>query len=124
MTETLNIRQFKLVNGEEIIALVHKKNSEFIAIERPCKIQTNMLGGYQLLPWFSFSSQKLYTIERKHIIYHVEIDNDVKDAYIKASTLVSKPVELSMKAEDELLAEYEDIMEETIAERYVKKILH
>ena len=124
MTETLNIRQFKLTNGEEIVALVHEKNSEVITIERPCRVQTSIMGGFQLLPWFAFSSQKMFTLPRQHIIYHVEIDDDVKDAYIRASTLVSTPVKPLLQTEEEMLAEYEDIMEETIADRFGKKVLH
>jgi hypothetical protein len=124
MTESLNIRQFKLTNGEEIVALVHDKNSEVITIERPCRVQTSMLGGFQLLPWFAFSSQKIFTLPRQHIIYHVEIDNEVKDAYIKAATLESTPVKPISLTEEEMLAEYEDIMEETITDRLSKKIVH
>ena len=37
----LNIRQFKLMNGEEIVALVHSKDDHMIAIERPCKVHSN-----------------------------------------------------------------------------------
>jgi len=120
----LNIRQFKLMNGEEIVALVHSKDDHMIAIERPCKVHSNVLGGYQLLPWFSFSSQKMFTIERKHIIYHVEIDNDVKGAYVKASTLATEPVRPDIKTDEEMLAEYEDYLDDIRVETSSKKIVH
>ena len=48
----------------------------------------------------------------------------MKGAYINASTLVSTQVKPTLQTEDEMLAEYEDIMEETIADRFIKKVLH
>ena len=113
------------MNGEEIVGLVHGKDETMIAIERPCKVHQNVLGGYQLLPWFSFSSQRMFTIEKKHIIYHVEIDNDVKGAYIKASTLATEPVKpTEIKTEEDMLSEYEDYLEDVMVERSEKKVVH
>jgi len=122
----LNIRQFKLMNGEEIVGLVHGKDETKIAIERPCRVHQNVLGGFQLLPWFSFSSQRMFTIEKRHIIYHVEIDNDVKGAYIKASTLATEPVKPSeIKTDEDMLAEYEEYLEDVIEDRSrSKKVVH
>lgn len=123
--EDLNIRQFKLINGEEIVALVHANDDSAMVVEIPCRVHTNVLGGYQLHPWFSFSSQRMFTIEKRHIIYHVEIDDDVKDAYVKASTLASEPVTPNIKTEDEMLQEYEDYLEDRLDNKpRSKKILH
>ena len=62
--EDLNIRHFKLMNGEEIIGLVNQKEPSSYIIERPFQIKPTMMGGFSLLPWFPFSSQKLFKIEK------------------------------------------------------------
>ena len=66
---SLNIRQFKLLNGEEIIALVSEKTeSGAYIIERPFKINHGMIGGFYFVPWFPFSSQKLFKLHQGKII--------------------------------------------------------
>ena len=45
--EDLNIRHFKLVNGEDIIAIVSSKNKDNWLVERPVVITNNIVGGYQ-----------------------------------------------------------------------------
>ena len=88
----LNIRQFKLLNGEEIIALVSEKTeSGAYIIERPSKINHGMIGGFYFVPWFPFSSQKLYKLHQGKIIYHVEIDEDIKEEYIKLAKEGMRP---------------------------------
>jgi len=89
---SLNIRQFKLLNGEEIIALVSEKTeSGAYIIERPFKINHGMIGGFYFVPWFPFSSQKLYKLHQGKIIYHVEIDEDIKEEYIKLAKEGMRP---------------------------------
>ena len=65
--ENLNIRQFKLVSGETIIALISADNPSNYVIERPVIVYSNMMGGYQLADWFPFSKQKAYTINKIQI---------------------------------------------------------
>jgi len=72
--QKLNIRQFKMMNGEEIIGLVNQKEPSSYIIERPFQIKPTMMGGFSLLPWFPFSSQKLFKIEKEFIMHSVEID--------------------------------------------------
>ena len=56
--EELDIRHFKLVNGDDIIGLVNRKNDNAFLVERPVIAQSNMLGGYQFSHWFPFSDAK------------------------------------------------------------------
>jgi len=90
-TKELNIRHFKLVSGEEIVALVHNKDDEFVAIERPMKIMNNMFGGYQLVPWFVFSDQRMFALQQNQVLHHCEVDDNFKDTYVKVSTEVNTP---------------------------------
>ena len=84
--EDMNIRHFKLINGDNILALVHKKEQGRVIVERPVIVTETIIGSYSLRPWFSFSSQTLYTILDSDIMAHVLIDEDVKHTYLKAVT--------------------------------------
>jgi|21_taG_2_1085346.scaffolds.fasta_scaffold33112_2 hypothetical protein len=124
--DALNIRQIKLINGEEILALVTKVDQQKWTIERPVTIRSNMLGGYQLQPWFPFSQKKLFTIMGSDILAHVEIDLDVKETYVKAVTATpprNSPPEF--KTEEQLQAEYDELIDEVYnEEQSSKKTIH
>ena len=124
--KSLNVRQFKLVNGDDILALVNSKEDGRIIVERPVAIKTNMLGGYQLIPWFPFSQQTIYIIENTDILAHVEIDLDVKETYVKAVTATSpRTTTPKILSEEELTAEYEDLMNDIYDEDLAtKKVIH
>jgi len=109
-SEELNIRQLKLVSGDDIIALVHKKDNLMVAIERPMKIIHNLFGGYQLVPWFVFSNQTLFTLDPRQVLQHCEVSNDFKETYIKVSTeVVAPPLRSDKLFPDEI---HPDLMEE------------
>jgi hypothetical protein len=124
--KSLNVRQFKLINGDDILALVNSKEDDKVVVERPVSIKTNMLGGYQLIPWFPFSQQTIYIIADSDILAHVEIDLDVKETYVKAVTATSpRTTTPKILSEDELSAEYEDLMNEIYDEDLAtKKVIH
>jgi len=44
--QKLNIRQFKMMNGEEIIGLVNQKEPSSYIIEIPFQIKPTMMGGF------------------------------------------------------------------------------
>lgn len=109
----LNIRQFKLLNGEEIIALVSEKTeSGAYIIERPFKINHGMIGGFYFVPWFPFSSQKLFKLHQGKIIYHVEIDEDIKEEYIKLAKEGMRPRPTTkLRSADDLMEELAEEMD-------------
>ena len=80
--EELNIRHFKLMNGDDIIGLVAVKNDDNFIIERPVSIHANLLGGFQFTPWFPFSDSKQFKIMKSNIIQHVPIAEEVKTSYV------------------------------------------
>jgi len=108
--EKLNIRQFKLINGEEIIAHVSQKDPNAYVIERPIKVLSNFMGGYSFQRWFPFSSQKLFKMEMINIVYHVEIDEDIKHEYLKAVS--SMPAPRLNHNDERLMQEFEDFLED------------
>ena len=118
--ERLNIRQFKMLNGEEIIGLVSQKETNSYIVERPFKILPNMIGGFTLLPWFPFSSQKLFKIGNQYIMHSVEIDEDMKTEYIKLAATkprTTRPV-IGRPESRGLLQEFEEFLEEDLREEF------
>lgn len=120
---SLNIRQFKLLNGEEIIALVSEKTeSGAYIIERPFKINHGMIGGFYFVPWFPFSSQKLYKLHQGKIIYHVEIDEDIKEEYIKLAQEGMRPRPTTkLRSADDIMEELAEEMDAELASAEYKE---
>lgn len=81
--EQLNIRNFKLINGDNIIALINVNNRDHYLVERPVAVYTTVLGGYQFQPWFPFSEQTIYSIDKHNIIGDSNVIEDIKAEYIK-----------------------------------------
>tara|TARA_X000000950_G_scaffold45715_1_gene52022 strand:+ start:3526 stop:3930 length:405 start_codon:yes stop_codon:yes gene_type:complete len=114
--ETLNIRHFKLVNGDEIIGLVAVKNDDSFLVERPFSVSNNILGGFQLSPWFALSENKTYKIMKDHIVNHVMVADDVKGVYVDYALKISErriPIK-TPRSNHEIM----DELEEKLIERY------
>jgi len=75
------IRQFKLLNGDDIIAVLQTKNVDNYIIERPVQIIDTLLGQLTFNHWFPLSSQKIFKLYKNRCIQHVPIDADVEHAY-------------------------------------------
>ena len=105
--QSLNIRHFKLVNGDEIVALVSVKNDNSWVLERPLVVSSNILGSYQFSPWFPFSEAKVFKILKNHIIQHVPISDKAKESYVKLALSAQQSVPERQRSEQEILAEYE-----------------
>jgi len=125
--EGLNIRHFKLINGEDIIGLVANKNPDNYIIERPVKLNPSMLGGIQFSPWFPFSDSKMFKLRMSDIIQHVPIAESIKETYVQFALKMDKPVEpVQTKSDQEILEEYEnklanDLYEDGLPEETDKK---
>lgn len=116
--EDLNIRHFKLCNGEDIIGIVSTKNDDNWLIERPVLVNQNMLGGYQFTPWFPFSNTKIHKILFRDIVNSTGIDPDVKESYFKFVLELKKGPKKSIANNHELLSEMEREVDERMAELY------
>jgi len=115
--EGLNIRHFKLMNGEEIIGLVAIKNDDNFIIERPVRLNPSMLGGVQFQAWFPFSDSKTFKILKTNIIQHVPVAETIKDTYVSFALKMDKPIEtVQTKSDAELLEEYENRLVNEYAE--------
>jgi len=83
--ETLQIRQFKLMNGDEIIGVVSCNNETNFIIDRPFKVEVNKYkhDAYQLVPWFDLSLSNTYTIAKAMVVAHAAVAYNIKEIYIK-----------------------------------------
>jgi len=81
--EDLNIRNFKLINGDNIIALVSANNRDNYIVERPVAVYSSMVGGYSFTPWFPFSDQNRHSIDKHNIVGDSSVIEDIKREYIK-----------------------------------------
>ena len=85
----INIRQIKLSNNDNLIALVSNKTKDYLTVERPALMFYTDVDRYQLEPWFELSDQNTYKINRIHVISDMEVAESIKEIYIKYSTSVS-----------------------------------
>ena len=110
MTEkALDIRHFKMINGDEVLALVNQNNDTNMLVERPVLVNQNMLGGYTLAPWFPFSKASLFRIMKNRIIASVKIDEKVQQNYINFVLQKEQP-EAKIQSTSELLDNYRDAL--------------
>ena len=126
----MNIRHFKLTNGEEIIALVQQKFECSWILERPVSINNTMLGGYSFAPWFPFSNAKTFKIMKEHVLQHVPIAEKVQDTYVQYVLSQPEVATPNHKSDEEILADYEQRLAEKYADEGVplddkeEKIIH
>ena len=106
--EQLNIRHFKLMNGEEIIGLLAHSNEDNLIIERPVRLNPSLLGGTQFSSWFPFSESKQFKVLKTAIIQHVQIAESIKDTYVNFALKMDQPISMPQtKTDEELFDEYE-----------------
>ena len=84
--EKLDIRHFKLTNGEEIIGLVNNATENAYIIERPAVVHVSNLGVYMFSSWFPFSEQNLFKILKSSIVMQSGIIEESKHSYIRFCT--------------------------------------
>jgi len=82
-TGNLNIRHFKLANGEEIIGILSVKNDDSYIIERPVSLVPNMLGQMQFQHWFPLSEAKNFKVYKVNVMQSARVEEYVSDEYIK-----------------------------------------
>ena len=105
----LDIRHFKMINGDEVLALVNQNNDSNMLLERPVIVNSNMLGGYTLSPWFPFSKASIFRIMKNRIIASVKIDEKVQQNYI--NFVLQKDQSLAeIQSTSDLLNKYRDAL--------------
>jgi|JYMV01.1.fsa_nt_gi hypothetical protein len=84
--EELNIKYFKLMNGESIIAYVHDVDTEhgaMVGLEEPMAVLVKGVKDYQFTPWFPFTTGKVHMLDSYNIIAESSVDTHMKAYYMK-----------------------------------------
>src|SRR6056300_330431 len=113
--DNLNIRQFKLINGEDVIGVLNVKNDNNYIIERPVVLLPNLLGNMQFAHWFPLSSQKVFKLYKNRVIQHVPVDEYLHESYIDF-VLNSPRQEYKLQSLKETLNEYNKLTREYLEE--------
>jgi hypothetical protein len=82
----VNIRHFKLSNGEELIALVQGEEDQLIKLESPMEVHREVRmnsQSFMFTKWLPLSKVDECLLNPMHIVSHVECDNDVKERYVR-----------------------------------------
>lgn len=109
MEDKLDIRHIKMINGDEILALINQNNADNYLIERPVLVNQNMLGNYSLTPWFPFTKSSLFKIFKNRVIASTRIDESVQQNYINFVLSKDQP-EVQIQSDSELIDKYRDML--------------
>lgn len=91
----LPVRQFKLMNGDEIIGLVESVNETNYMIDRPFKVIVNPIktDAFNLVPWFDLSLSNTFTIDKSMVVAHAIVADSIKETYINFALSLDKVTE-------------------------------
>ena len=81
----IDIRHFKLTNGENVICYVQSSSEHAFIVERPAAVQVSPAGVWTFADWFPFSDKKVFKIMKRFVINHTEVVDETKESYIKYS---------------------------------------
>jgi hypothetical protein len=80
----MEVRIFKLVNGDEVISEYTEKNGE-ITFKNPAKLLTIPTQdggmGMGLMPWCIYSEEEEFTFDESYVIISVEAPNGLYNEY-------------------------------------------
>ena len=83
--EEVDVRHFKLTNGENIICYVQSASEHAFIVERPAAVQASPAGMWTFADWFPFSDKKVFKIMKRFVINHTEVVSETRESYIKYS---------------------------------------
>ena len=119
--DKLNIRQFKLINGEDIIAILNVKNDDNYIVEGPVVLLPNLLGNMQFQHWFPLSNQKVFKLYKNRIVHHVPVEEYLHESYINFVLNTKRP-EYKLQSIKEAVQDIVDREREVIEEEYLAGI--
>jgi hypothetical protein len=125
--DNLNIRQFKLLNNDDIIAVLNTKNDDNYIIERPVVLIPNILGNMQFEHWFPLSSQKAFKLYKTRVLQHVPVDEYIHETYINFVLNTKRPqykLQSLTEAAEEYLKLKNEYMEEDTNIVAIKETIH
>lgn len=96
--DSMDIQHIKLSDGSEIVAYINSTEGNMIITERPMLINsvktTNGFDTYYFTKYMPFAKVNLIKFNSRNVISASEVNNDIKDKYVRAA--------LQSDTEDEL----------------------
>ena len=117
--DNLNIRQFKLINGDDIIAILNTKNDDNYIVEGPVILRPNMFGNMQFAHWFPLSSQKTFKLYKNRIVHHVPVDKYLHETYFNFVLNTKRP-EYKLQSMKEAVQDIVERERELIEDEYLE----
>jgi hypothetical protein len=102
----MEIRQFKLLNGDDIIAVMNTRYGDHYIIERPVQFAYDAYGRLHFSHWFPLSEQNMFKLYKNRCIQHVPITKVFEEAYTKFIINEEQPY-----SDDELLKRIEQLQD-------------
>ena len=108
----LGFKVLKLISGEDIVCktdeLINLKDNFSIFIKDPLvlnQIRTRltdaMMESYTLAPWFALAEEEFYEIPIRNIISYANVNDELKENYIKYLTARKEAEENAIDIDDE-----------------------
>ena len=114
----MDIRQFKLINGDDVIAMLNTKNDDTYIVEGPVVLLPNLFGNMQFAHWFPLSSQKTFKLYKNRIVHHVPVDEYLHETYINFVLNTKKP-EFKLQSMKDAVQDIVERERELIDEEYL-----
>lgn len=117
--EALNIMHFRLVSGDEIIALVNrnKHTDPVLIVEEPLEIVKIFNGSdsytVSFQEWMPFSESRLSAIQRNNIVAYAKCNLDTKEQYLIHVINLAQE-EMDENPPEEIENTEEDITKDTV----------
>ena len=87
--EDLDIQQFKLVDGTDIVAYINSTDGVMILLERPmsvnCVHQQNGYETYFFTKYMPFSDNNIVKLNSRNVISVSPLRSEIKEKYIRAA---------------------------------------
>ena len=81
-----DIVNFKIVNGDEIVAKIVEESDDAFTVIKPCTVMPSQQGLGLLQSLFTSDLNKSIRLEKRHVMMHAPTVKDVQNHYIKTTT--------------------------------------
>lgn len=105
-TNSIDLRNFKLMNGDSILAVVLHETHDNFTIEKPVLITSQGDGLVRFTYWLPYTDEKIHVLSQKQVVISSPVTEVFKEQYL----------ELYDEMEEESPYDPEDAIEEALAE--------
>jgi len=108
-TKDLDIRHFKLTNGDDLLCYVQTATEHAFVVERPAAVQVSPDGVWMFNDWFPFSDKKVFKIMKRFVINHTGVVAETKESYLRYTCQdeIRKEIEYTYNDDADTSIDYE-----------------